>query len=485
METRVSSVQHLGPVSRAALVQQAHQFLEGAPAATRQAVVANKAGPLCCRPEPWPHAFYSVSISCCTGCSSWRAHDRFDFTMAARQGFLRGGALLLAGAGGFATVTSTALALSDSVPPRWIHDRLPPRQEQLRKLSQGTAASPYDVLIIGGGCAQPGSCRAAAAAAGGGGWGGASLAVTDRGWVATSQAACHCRDAKPRALFSIPAGGATGTGCAVDAATRWGREDAPPQRRQWRCRLPPASLPRGSQCDSQWACRCCCNSPERLSLRLACFPVRCRGLRTAMIEREDFAAGTSSRSTKLVHGGVRYLEKVGACLPACPPALQGLQALAPYSSPPYSCTPIGAGAAATASPSRRRLALLLPPQAFKNLDYGQLKLVFEALHERNVLLQNVPFLSNPLPIMTVSAGLRGTGGWVAWLGGLTQAGQRCGGSARSRFRFPCTDGQLTHGGASLPSSLSPASSCPCPASLCAALLQVVGGSLLLGWPAHV
>lgn len=35
-----------------------------------------------------------------------------------------------------------------------------------------------------------------------------------------------------------------------------------------------------------------------------------RGLRTAMVEREDFAAGTSSRSTKLVHGGVRYLEKV-------------------------------------------------------------------------------------------------------------------------------------------------------------------------------
>ena len=27
------------------------------------------------------------------------------------------------------------------------------------------------------------------------------------------------------------------------------------------------------------------------------------------MEAEDFAAGTSSRSTKLVHGGVRYLEK--------------------------------------------------------------------------------------------------------------------------------------------------------------------------------
>lgn len=38
--------------------------------------------------------------------------------------------------------------------------------------------------------------------------------------------------------------------------------------------------------------------------------VYCRNLRTAMIEREDFASGTSSKSTKLVHGGVRYLEKV-------------------------------------------------------------------------------------------------------------------------------------------------------------------------------
>ena len=32
-----------------------------------------------------------------------------------------------------------------------------------------------------------------------------------------------------------------------------------------------------------------------------------RGLRVALIEREDFASGTSSRSTKLLHGGVRYL----------------------------------------------------------------------------------------------------------------------------------------------------------------------------------
>ena len=33
-----------------------------------------------------------------------------------------------------------------------------------------------------------------------------------------------------------------------------------------------------------------------------------RGFRTALIERDDFASGTSSRSSRLVHGGVRYLE---------------------------------------------------------------------------------------------------------------------------------------------------------------------------------
>ena len=34
-----------------------------------------------------------------------------------------------------------------------------------------------------------------------------------------------------------------------------------------------------------------------------------RGLRTLLVEQDDFAKGTSSRSTKLVHGGVRYLEQ--------------------------------------------------------------------------------------------------------------------------------------------------------------------------------
>ena len=33
------------------------------------------------------------------------------------------------------------------------------------------------------------------------------------------------------------------------------------------------------------------------------------GLRTALVERHDFASGTSSKSSKLVHGGLRYLQQ--------------------------------------------------------------------------------------------------------------------------------------------------------------------------------
>ena len=34
-----------------------------------------------------------------------------------------------------------------------------------------------------------------------------------------------------------------------------------------------------------------------------------RGCQTILLEKYDFAKGTSSRSTKLVHGGVRYLQQ--------------------------------------------------------------------------------------------------------------------------------------------------------------------------------
>jgi len=71
-----------------------------------------------------------------------------------------------------------------------------------------------------------------------------------------------------------------------------------------------------------------------------------RGLKVALVEREDFSSGTSSKSTKLVHGGVRYLEK-----------------------------------------------------AVWNLDYAQLGLVMEALRERKTFLSIAPHLSSALPIL--------------------------------------------------------------------------------------
>ncbi|KAE8750470.1 hypothetical protein FOCC_FOCC002764 [Frankliniella occidentalis] len=71
-----------------------------------------------------------------------------------------------------------------------------------------------------------------------------------------------------------------------------------------------------------------------------------RGLKTALVEMDDFASGTSSRSTKLIHGGVRYLQK-----------------------------------------------------AIFNLDIDQYRMVKEALHERTNMLESAPHLTHPLPIM--------------------------------------------------------------------------------------
>lgn len=34
-----------------------------------------------------------------------------------------------------------------------------------------------------------------------------------------------------------------------------------------------------------------------------------RGYKVILLEKNDFASGASSKSSKLVHGGVRYLEK--------------------------------------------------------------------------------------------------------------------------------------------------------------------------------
>jgi glycerol-3-phosphate dehydrogenase len=39
-----------------------------------------------------------------------------------------------------------------------------------------------------------------------------------------------------------------------------------------------------------------------------------RGLSVALVEKRDFGAGTSSRSSKLIHGGLRYLETLDLAL---------------------------------------------------------------------------------------------------------------------------------------------------------------------------
>ncbi len=72
-----------------------------------------------------------------------------------------------------------------------------------------------------------------------------------------------------------------------------------------------------------------------------------RGFKVALIEKEDFAAETSSKSTKLIHGGVRYLE-----------------------------------------------------QAFKNLDFGQLRQVKHGLEDRHTVIRNAPHLAHPLALIT-------------------------------------------------------------------------------------
>ena len=80
-----------------------------------------------------------------------------------------------------------------------------------------------------------------------------------------------------------------------------------------------------------------------------------RGYKVALIDKGDFASETSSRSTKLIHGGVRYLE-----------------------------------------------------QAFKNLDFAQLKQVRHGLEERHIVLNNAPHLARPLALMTpVSSWIEG------------------------------------------------------------------------------
>ncbi len=84
-----------------------------------------------------------------------------------------------------------------------------------------------------------------------------------------------------------------------------------------------------------------------------------RGMKTVLLEGADFASGASSAATKIIHGGVRYLE-----------------------------------------------------EAVKQLDPAQYQVVNRALHERIHMLHNGPFLSRPMEFLIPCAGWFG----VAYMG---------------------------------------------------------------------
>lgn len=80
-----------------------------------------------------------------------------------------------------------------------------------------------------------------------------------------------------------------------------------------------------------------------------------RGLRVALVEARDYAAGTSSRSSKLIHGGLRYLEQLEFGLVHEALTERGLLAtrLAPHLVRPVPIlVPLPAGTGRTALPGR-------------------------------------------------------------------------------------------------------------------------------------
>src|SRR5262249_12235804 len=62
-----------------------------------------------------------------------------------------------------------------------------------------------------------------------------------------------------------------------------------------------------------------------------------RGYSVALVERTDYAVGTSSRSSKMVHGGLRYLQTCAPALAGGP--LLGRQLLVQLAPPPVSPRP--------------------------------------------------------------------------------------------------------------------------------------------------
>jgi glycerol-3-phosphate dehydrogenase len=95
-----------------------------------------------------------------------------------------------------------------------------------------------------------------------------------------------------------------------------------------------------------------------------------RGQRVALIERDDFAAGTSSRSSRLIHGGVRYLEHghLHLVFEASRERRLQLQSLAPHLVRPLAFTwPVYRGARVPRWKLRAGLALYDALALFRNV----------------------------------------------------------------------------------------------------------------------
>ena len=94
-----------------------------------------------------------------------------------------------------------------------------------------------------------------------------------------------------------------------------------------------------------------------------------RGARVALVEKDDFASGTSSRSSRLVHGGIRYLEHGHLHLVFEASAeRRRLLALAPHLVRPLEFVwPVYAGARVAAWKLRAGLALYDALALFRNV----------------------------------------------------------------------------------------------------------------------
>lgn len=118
------------------------------------------------------------------------------------------------------------------------------------------------------------------------------------------------------------------------------------------------------------------------------------GLKTGLVEKFDFSSGTSSRSTKLIHGGVRYLQKAVFNLD-----IEQVWFISTKLKKAFNFTDKGIQMVLHNFILFNLMMLwALPAWLFLVLLF-QYRMVKEALAERANLIQIAPHLAYPFPIM--------------------------------------------------------------------------------------